>query len=545
MSENIKLTDNLIETQLELILISEGFVRSPQLRKFLRFVVESALKGEYARIKGYTIATEVFRREETFDPQSDPIVRIEAGRLRRRLAEYYDGAGRNDPVRVEIPKGAYKPVFRWQVPEASEPEIDREHLTKDNNTSTAGEQRMRKRPSVAVMPLVNLNNDEALDFFTYGIGEELSNHLSLIQGLFVVAHYSMMQYKSTVCDLKQVGRELDVQYIITGSIFRGDKRVRLTFQVTETQSGRQIWGQRFDIPLTASSLIKMQDEIMQQVVSSVAGIYGGLVQTMWKASRNKSVQNLTAYEAVLRQYYYNLKLSTDTYVAARSALKHAVKIDPYYARAWAMLGETYCDEYIYIGNEDNSLQNSQNFIDKAIDLDPNCQYAQYTKAFLSTLQKKRDAAITASETMLRLNPNAAFMVGAAGTWMGLVGEYEHGITLVQRSMQMAPLYPGWFHFIPFAQHFRSGDFEQALAEANKLNLPDWLWQPLTLAATLGQLGRIETAQRAYKHLLAIKPDFEAKADYFINALLMDEVLIEGLIEGLQKAGLKTSKSPEY
>jgi adenylate cyclase len=536
MIVNTRFSENEIKEQLERIINSEWFKRSRQLCKFLRFVVEATLNGENARIKGYTIATEVFNRDETFDPQNDPIVRIEAGRLRRRLEHFYGTAGRHDLIRIEIPKGAYVPVFRGPEPTTHGQEAVKAPIASDARSDQ--EIDLSKRPSVAVMPLINLNKDEEQDYFVYGLGEELSNHLSLIQGLFVVAHYSMMQYKAKTYDLRQVGRELNVQYIITGSIYRGENRVKLTMQITATRTGEQIWGQRFDIPLTAASLLKLRDEITQKVVSSVAGTYGGLVQTMWKASRGKHVQNLTVYEAVLRTYYYNLKLSSETFAASKLALEHAVIIDPHYARAWAMLAEMHCDIYIYVGNDDNPLEKADECVRKAADLDPSCQYAYYAQSFLGVLEKDRGKTIKAAEAMIALNPNAAFMVGAAGTWLGLVGEYERGIDHIHRSMKMAPSYPGWFHFIPFAKNYRRGDYEQALIEVDKMNLPDWFWKPLVHAATLGQLDRIEQARAAYNELLTFKPDFDAKAAYFINALLMDEVLIEGLFEGLAKAGLK-------
>ncbi len=390
------------------------------------------------------------------------------------------------------------------------------------------------------MPLINLNNDEELDFFVYGLGEELTNNLSLIQGLAVVAHYSMMQYKTKAVELGQVGRDLNLQYLLTGSIYRGENRLKLTLQATATQTGKQIWGQRFDIPLTAPGLMELRDEITQQVVSSVADNYGGLVQKMWKASRGKRVENLTAYEAVLRYYYFNLYPSPETQATGKAALEHAVTIDPHYAKAWALLAETYCDTYIYVGNDDNPLEKSQEYVQKAIDLDPVCQYAYYSQSYLSAIKKEREKAIAAAERMIELNPNAAFMVGAAGTWLGLVGEYKRGLDLIQQSMKMAPLYPGWFHFIPFASHFRSGEYKQALIQAEKINLPAWFWDPLVRAATLGQLGRIEQAQAACNELLTIKPNFDAEANYFIEALLMDQVLIEGLFEGLAKAGIKSS-----
>ena len=535
-----KLSDDLIRSQLNRILASRGFSNSERLRSFLSFVVEASLNKQTGRVKAYTIATEVFGRQVDFDPQSDPIVRIEAGRLRRRLEYYYGTSGRNDAIRIEIPKGAYVAVFRSQpVTEG----VTHHHKQMPLSKTPEGVQSdLSRRPSMALMPFLNLNNDEDLDFFTYGLGEELSSNLSLIQGLFVVAHYSMMQYKEKSLDLRQVGREQNVDYLITGSLYRGEKRVRLALQLSNTQTGKQIWGKRYDIPLSAPNLFKLRDEITQRVVSIVADNYGGIVQTLWSASKGKPTRSLTAYEAVLRYYYFNLNPTPETFAAGKKALEHAVTIDPDYAIAWAMLGEVHCDRYLYLylGKAENALQTAAECVQKAISIDPNCQYAFYTRSYLSILQKDRDTAITSAEQMIALNPDAAFMVGAAGVWLGLAGEYERGIECIHKCIEMAPVYPGWFHFVPFANYFRKGECEQALLEAKKINLPGWFWDPLLRAAILGQMGRIKQAQTAYNELLTINPDFETNAVYYVHALLMDDTLIERLFEGLYKAGLSKS-----
>jgi len=535
-----KLSDDLIRLQLNRILASRGFSNSERLRSFLSFVVEASLNKQTGRVKAYTIATEVFGRQVDFDPQSDPIVRIEAGRLRRRLEYYYGTSGLNDAIRIEIPKGAYVAVFRSQpVTEG----VTHHHKQMPLSETPEGVQSdLSRRPSMALMPFLNLNNDEDLDFFTYGLGEELSSNLSLIQGLFVVAHYSMMQYKEKTLDLRQVGQEQNVDYLITGSLYRGEKRVRLALQLTNTQTGKQIWGKRYDIPLSAPNLFKLRDEITQRVVSIVADNYGGIVQTLWSASKGKPTRSLTAYEAVLRYYYFNLNPTSETFAAGKKALEHAVTIDPDYAIAWAMQGEVHCDRYLYLylGKAENALQTAAECVQKAISIDPNCQYAFYTRSYLSILQKDRDTAITSAEQMIALNPDAAFMVGAAGVWLGLAGEYERGIECIHKCIEMAPVYPGWFHFVPFANYFRKGECEQALLEAKKINLPGWFWDPLLRAAILGQMGRIKQAQTAYNELLTINPDFETNAVYYVHALLMDDTLIERLFEGLYMAGLSKS-----
>lgn len=347
----------------------------------------------------------------------------------------------------------------------------------------------------------------------------------------------MMQYKGQTLDLRQVGREQNVDYLITGSLYRGEERVRLALQLTSTRTGEQIWGKRFDITLSASNLFKLRDKITRRVVSSVADNYGGVVQTLWSASKEKTARSLTAYEAVLRHYFYNLHLTSETFADGKEALEHAVTVDPGYALAWAMLGEIHCDLYLYLYlKADKALQTAAECVQQALSIDPYCQYAYFSRSLLSVLQKDRNAAITAAEQVITLNPDAAFMVGAAGVCLAFAGEYERGLECIHKSIKMAPVYPHWFHFVPFADYMLKGEYEQALVEAKKFNMPGWFWDPLLRTAALGQMGRIKQAQATFCELLTINPDFEKNGSYYVNAVIMDATLIERLFEGLYKAG---------
>jgi adenylate cyclase len=128
--------------------------------KFIGFVVNEALEGRASQLKGYTIAVAVYGRSESFDPQIDPIVRVEAGRLRRALAHYYLTTGKNDPVRIEIPKGGYIPTFQTARMPTSE---DKEHTSKVRPAAPPS------RPSIAVMPLINLTGNKEQEYFAEGL----------------------------------------------------------------------------------------------------------------------------------------------------------------------------------------------------------------------------------------------------------------------------------------------------------------------------------------------------------------------------------------
>ena len=209
-ADNIPKPD-AIRSQLARILQSVEFRASEKQRAFLSFIVDEALAGRSSQIKGYTIAVSAYGRPEGFDPQVDPIVRVEAGRLRRALDHYYLTAGKNDPVYIEIPKGSYVPVFST-VPEV--PSGDKTRPSKpEGSAPTTG-------PSIAVMPLTNLTGDKEQDYFVDGLSEELTAEITRYQDFQVIASQSTMQFKGKNIDPRELGRDLGVQFLLKGSVRR-------------------------------------------------------------------------------------------------------------------------------------------------------------------------------------------------------------------------------------------------------------------------------------------------------------------------------------
>jgi len=202
-----------VRAALDQIIASDDFRRSVQLATFLRFVVEATLRGEGGRIKGYTIATEAFRRGDGFDPQTDPIVRVEAARLRRAIGRYYAGPGAMDSVVIELPRRGYIPTFRRR-------RVDQEMRVRLNGAAekAAPVLALPNKPSIAVMAFQNMSGAPEQDYFADGMVEDIITALSRMRWLFVIARNSTFTYKGRAVDVKQVGRELGVRYVLEGSV---------------------------------------------------------------------------------------------------------------------------------------------------------------------------------------------------------------------------------------------------------------------------------------------------------------------------------------
>src|SRR5947209_7880645 len=190
-----------IRNQLSRILASPVFCESPRMVRFLRFAVEEALDGNAAELKENVIGTQVFDRAAGYDSRIDPIVRVEARRLRTKLRAYYDRHGQNDPVILDFPKGRYVPVFRT-----------RQELRRENQPAE------REGSAVAVLPFVNLTAEPGMEFLSDGLTEELINALTRLPELRVVAWNSAAQLKGRQEEIEEIKERLDVAYVLRGSI---------------------------------------------------------------------------------------------------------------------------------------------------------------------------------------------------------------------------------------------------------------------------------------------------------------------------------------
>ena len=290
-------TPKAVRLQLDRILQSAEFRGSDKQRKFLSFVVDETLEGRASQLKGYTVAVSVYGRREDFDPQVDPIVRVEAGRLRRALEHYYLTAGQNDPVRIEIPKGGYVPNFGpGRIPPSEAKTLP--SGTEDNGLPTG--------PSVAVIPLLDLAGDKEQDYFADGLTEELTTELARYQDLRVIASQSTMNFKGQKADPQEVGRALGARFLLTGSVRKSLKTVKVAIQLLDTITGVQVWGESYKSDLRAADLIEMQEDIARRVIGAIADQYGMISRRLSMESRKKAPADLKALTAVLRFYHYEI-----------------------------------------------------------------------------------------------------------------------------------------------------------------------------------------------------------------------------------------------
>ncbi len=259
---------HVVEMQRDRLLLSETFKTSPRLREFLQLTTSLTLVGRESEINQFLIATEVFKRPaELFDPQIDPIVRVEAARLRAKLREYYDVEGPDDAILIQYPKGTYIPSFENRAPGNRTPSGQATQpfgpLVNEAATGAPGG-RLRR---IAVLPFRNLGSRRNLAYLGEAVAAQLINRLAGLSRIRVVSQTSSFQYIGEDRDIRIIGRELGVDAVIDGCVRSVGRGLRVTSQINDTSTGYLVWSEVLDW-LTKDTLA-MQEEVARTVAMVV------------------------------------------------------------------------------------------------------------------------------------------------------------------------------------------------------------------------------------------------------------------------------------
>lgn len=520
-----------IREQLNKIIGSRDFRKARRLRDFLAYVVNVALEGNSAKLKAYTIGVEVFERPENFDPITDTIVRVNAGKLRRALERYYSGPGRQDDVLISIPTGRYVPLFKTR-------DYDKES-NGENHLGTACDLiDHTNAPTIAVLPLKNVGMDASRDFLIHGFGEELTMALSRFSNLRVISYHSTAEMKPGKIGLKEACRTLSATFVIMGSVYQTVDTLRINLQLVRADSSEQVWSHRYERLLSENALFSTIDEIVQRIVAMIADDYGIIPKIVAAASWEKATDDLHAYEAVMRYHHYGITLDPKAYEEAFKALSSTIATNPQYAMAWALIAILYLDAVTFsFQGIESPLENGETAVHKAILIDPNCQHAYFAKCYLELMKRNEKAVTLNAKKIIDLNPNAGFLVGTAGWFLAMAGQFEEGFSYIERSKRLSPVTPSWFHFPRYLFHYIHGNYTQALEAARAFGLPDFFWNPLMHAAVYGQQGKVDEAKKAYHRLVSLLPDFPEQAHLYIRYFVINDGWVDKLLDGLFKAGL--------
>ena len=416
-----------IHTSLKIMLASPLFAGSPRQQRFLIYLVTNTLAGEADRLKGYTIALEVFDRKDDFDPSLDAIVRVEATRLRNKLREYYDTLGQSDAVRIDFPKGGYALVISLHTAPVQERRTS-------YNSALNTPRLVEYRPSLAVLPFANIGNDNAKEYFADGMVDSLIAMFSRLSGLFVISRQSSFAYKNTSKTSEQIATELGVRYLLEGSVQHAGNQVRVTAQLADTKNGGHIWSDRFDREL--KDIFALQDELTQSIVSVLQIKLDGAEAAFFGVEATNSIE---AHDYLLQAIATHRKYTDKTTFEAIAMYNKALVFDPNYAAAHAWLARSLSLSWSQKWNSHITvLDIALLHAERAVELEPQSPYAISILGWTHLWRKNREESIAECRRAIAIDPNNAEALLFLSIVLSFAGLGEEALYYIEKCKRLTP-----------------------------------------------------------------------------------------------------------
>jgi adenylate cyclase len=393
------------------------------------------------------------------------------------------------------------------------------------------------KPSIAVLPFTNMSGDPEQDYFADGMTEDIITGLSRARWLFVIARNSSVAYKRRSTDIMQVAHELGVRYVLEGSVRKVGERVRISAQLAEGISGRQLWAKRYDREL--SDIFAVQDEITETIIGAVEPEIGKVER---RRSAGKRPDNLDAWDLYQRGMSHLYEYTKDDLLRARQYFAQAIARDPRLGPAHSGLAETYYYEGVY-GFAESILDNREKALApalRAVVLDAEDAGGHCTLGRAYYMRREYDAAFRELETALELNPSLALAHYGLGATLVFAGRAEEGIAHLTAAIRLSPHDPNMGSFLvrlADAAYFLKRYEEAAEWARRALQQPNFQWSRYTvLIAALAQLGRLDEARNCIQQLQVKRPNTSIA---FVREthLFGDTASFAHYLDGLRIAGL--------
>ncbi len=393
------------------------------------------------------------------------------------------------------------------------------------------------RPSIAVLPFDSLSRDERLGRLADGMVEDVITDLSRFRELFVIAGNSTFVYKGKPVDVREVGRQLGVRYVLEGSVQSGDGRLRLTAQLVDTTSGAYVWSERYDRPL--DDLFAVRADVAERIVGAIGGTKGAYRKAALDAARRRPPQSLEAYDLVLLGTEARLRLTKEDNAKAVELLRRAVSLDPSLPSARVALAMAYWNQVDYSWVPfPQAMAAWLAEAQQAVALDPSDAMAHVVLGLCWLYANDWDTAAAEFEAALRANPNdpyALALIAGNSTWLGWPSARLVG--MIERATRLNPFDIGISHMAKLV-YFFAGDFKKAIANCKAHGAPSF-FDFLFLAMSYGELEMTDEAAANAAMVLKAKPEFSAEwwltyNGEFAPAATANRAL---LLEGIDKAGL--------
>ena len=334
---------------------------------------------------------------------------------------------------------------------------------------------------------------------------------------------------------------MNARYLLTGTVQSDKNHFHVTVQLIQSESGEQLWANTYERAGNVSELFNVQNEIVKQVVNQIAGNFGAISRNISRITSKNNIEDLNIYNAVFWYYHFINKNTEEIFHQAVAALRDAVKKDQEYALGWAILGDIYMGGH-FLGfkdvNVNNLISEAIHCGRKSITVDPLCQQAYQTLALAFLFLHSKLECLTIIESWAKLKQGEAGISGGIGFCLICCGEYERGFKMISDSVELNPYYQWWLNGGASFYYYHKKDYDNCIHWAKKMNMADIPWELLLITASYAELGYSEEAK---KMAFQIKKDFPFLQNIlidFVSAFLQDDALVQHILKGLKKAGLK-------
>lgn len=576
-------SNNEVRGALERVVTSPTFRSSPQLAAFLKFIVESALAGHPEDIKGYTIAIKALGRSEDFNPKTDAIVRVEAGRLRRALATYYSEAGANDPIGIEIPARGYIPTFhRRAVAEPPRVELD----MSARMDALASRVAVAGRPYAAAVALLTLGAAAYWGFETWYLGSPFVAKSTFVtagvldppsaaarwrgrpvgpiiqlvptkaSGTPTAPTVTAMSLNDRLRDTFARFEDITVvseapdparntgpapptpDYRFYSEIeYNPDATVTLAFHIVDTSDGATVWSRGYDHLATGDDPRQVKYPIVREVAATLFNPYG----IIKARDRSKIASSRVAdprYRCVLESGDYWRSFDVALQPAVRDCLEQGVAQDPTFAGGYALLARVYLRDYQFGGEHTADpavLDRALDMVKRAIELRPNSARSYYVLLEVQMTRGAVDDALAAGETAIKLNPDDPVVTTHYALQLIGLGEVDKGRALLEQLPNIGALPQTHLEFALFLASYLKGDVADATTHANRMSTNTYSLGHLARVLVAHKRGEKTMARQSYDRLVELAPAWRANARAELKKLFASSKVVDRLAQDLNEA----------
>ena len=392
-------------------------------------------------------------------------------------------------------------------------------------------------PSIAVVSFRNLGGDADQELFAQAMTNDIISGLTQSSSLRVVSSASTAPDTERDNSPASLGRELGVRYLLQGSVNKIGEQLRITAQLTDTNTNLQMWSANYDEKMTATNLFSVQDNIREQIVATLSDLHGVIFSSETEKNVHRPTDSLNAYECLSVALAYDKYQSEEYHLRARESLERAVKIDPEFDQAWSHLSWIYTDEVVLGHNPlPNSMERALDAARRAVELAPNNYHNHWLLSRVHYFSGERDLFFAESEKALSINSNDGTTVGLIGCYTAVSGEWEHGVALIEKAKVLNPRHPDYYHMFMSAAELHRHNYSGALGELRKMTIVEWQGPLLFLISTSALTGNLRDASRYLEILNKIQggATLGSSGEYLRRMFPYADELVTTLLKGLKK-----------